>query len=230
MQQDRTDYPYTITGAPDYGMVNVEIPSGRTLKVEASAMAYMDPGLTMRSKISGGFKRMLGGERLFINEFTTSESSGSMGISPGCPGDVAHLYLENEMVYLQGGGFLASDPSLDVSVEFQGFKGFFSGEGLFMVSVSGTGDLWFNSFGAILPIDVKGSYVVDTGYIAGFTDGLTYSVRPIAGLKSLFFSGEGLVCQFNGDGRVWVQTRRIPAFVRWADAYRRVEKKNDSSS
>jgi uncharacterized protein (TIGR00266 family) len=207
MNPDRTDYPYTVAAAPDYGLVNVTIPQGRTLRVEASAMAYMDSTLSMKAKMRGGFKRMLSGEKLFINEFTAADRSAEIGIAPGTPGDVAHLYLENETIFLQNSSYLASSPDLDVAAEFQGFKGFFSGEKLFMVRCSGSGDLWFNTFGALLEIDV----------------------RSVAGLKSLFFSGEGLVCRFSGSGTVWIQTRKSMPFVMWADQYRRVEKKNDNN-
>ena len=227
MQLEKTDYPYTVAGAPDYGMVNVTIPRGSTLKVENSAMAYMDSRLAMKTRMGGGFKRMLSGEKLFINEFTATETEGEIGIAPGTPGDIGHVYLENETIFLQNSSYLASSPDLDLGIDFQGFKGFFSGEKIFMIRCSGTGDLWFNTFGGMIEIDVKDDYVVDTGYIVAFTDGLSYDVRPVAGLKSLFFSGEGLVCRFSGQGKIWIQTRMPPAFITWADAFRRVKKKKD---
>ena len=228
MNRDKTDFPHTISAAPDYGMVNVTIPAGGTLQVEASAMAYMDSHLRMKTKMKGGFKRMLSGEKLFINEFSAEGRSGEIGVAPGTPGDLVHVYLENETVYLQNSSYLASSPNLQVEAQFQGFKGFFSGEKLFMVKCSGTGDLWFNTFGSVIEIDVTDDYVVDTGHIVGFSESLSYEVRGVAGLKSLFFSGEGLVCRFSGSGTVWIQTRKTPAFVRWADQFRRVEKKNDN--
>lgn len=223
---EKTDYPFTLEAQPAYGMLNVKIPSGKTLKVEASAMAWMDSSLTIKSKMKGGLKRLVSGENLFISEFTASSGDAEMGIAPGSPGEIGHIYLEDSTVYIQNSAFLASAPDLDVSVEFQGFKGFFSGEKLFMIKCSGTGDLWFNTYGGLIEIDVEHNYVVDTGYIVGFTEGLSYDVRPVAGLKSLFFSGEGLVCQFSGSGKVWIQTRLAPAFVKWADPFRRVEKKS----
>lgn len=225
MDMNKTDFPHTIEASPDYGLVNVTIPKGRSLKVESSAMAYMASSLKMKTKMGGGLKRMLSGEKLFINEFSAEEEDGDLGVAPGSPGDIKHVYLENETFYIQNSAFLAASPDLDVSVEFQGFKGFFSGEKLFMIKVSGTGDLWFNSYGGVIDIDVKDNYVVDTGYIVAFTGGLSYDVRPVAGLKSLFFSGEGLVCRFSGEGKVWIQTRLAPAFVTWADPFRKVEKK-----
>lgn len=225
MDLKKTDYPFNISAAPDYGMVNITIPQGKTLKAEASAMAYMDTSIKMKAKLGGGLKRMLSGEKLFINEFTAQESDSEIGISPGTPGDIGHLYLENETVFLQNSSYLASSPDLDISIEFQGFKGFFSGEKLFMIKCSGSGDLWFNTFGGLIVINVKSNYVIDTGYIVGFTDGLSYDVRPVGGLKSMFFSGEGLVCRFTGEGKVWIQTRQSPSFVTWADGFRKIEKK-----
>jgi len=223
---EKTDYPHTLAAQPDYGMLNVKIPGGRTLKVEASAMAWMDSSLTMKAKMKGGLKRLLSGENLFISEFTAGSGDAEMGIAPGSPGEIGHLYLENETVFLQNSAYLAGSPDVETSVSFQGFKGFFSGEKLFMIKCSGTGDLWFNTFGGLIEIDVKENYVVDTGYIVGFTEGLNYDVRPVAGMKSFLFSGEGLVCRFSGEGKVWIQTRLVPAFVSWADPFRRVEKKS----
>ncbi|MFP4431661.1 MAG: TIGR00266 family protein [Spirochaetota bacterium] len=225
MDQQKTDFPFTIESAPDYGMAAITIPAGGTLKVESSAMAYMDSSLKMKTKMGGGLKRMLSGEKLFINEFSAPDKDAEIGIAPGSPGDIGHVYLENETIYLQNSAFLAASPNLNTTIEFQGFKGFFSGEKLFMIKISGTGDLWFNTYGAMLEIDVTDNYVVDTGYIVAFTEGLTYDVRSVGGLKSLFFSGEGLVCRFTGTGTVWIQTRLAPAFVRWADPFRK-QKKN----
>ncbi|OQY32951.1 MAG: TIGR00266 family protein [Spirochaetaceae bacterium 4572_59] len=227
MEEQKSDYKFSIAAAPDFGMVNITIPKGKTIKAEASAMVYMDSSLKMKTNMKGGFKRMLSGENLFINEFTAASKEGDIGIAPGAPGDIAHVYLEDSTVFLQNSAYLASSPDLEVGVDFQGFKGFFSGEKIFMIRCSGTGDLWFNTYGGLIEIDVKDNYVVDTGYIVGFTEGLSYDVRAVAGLKSMFFSGEGLVCRFSGEGKIWIQTRLAPAFVRWAQPFRRVEKKKN---
>jgi len=47
----------------------------------------------------------------------------------------------------------------------------------------------------------------------------------VGGYKSLFFSGEGLVCRFSGKGRVWIRTRQVPGFITWINPFRRVQKK-----
>lgn len=212
---------FKIDGRPDFGFLTVDLPAGKTLKVEASAMATMDTNLVMKTKMKGGISRMLSGENLFLNEFTAENGPGEIGIAPATPGDLIHRYLRGETLYLQSGAFVASTPGINIETKWQGFtKGFFSGESLFLIRASGEGDLWLNSYGAIIEIDVKDGYVVDTGNIVAFTDGLEYSISKVGGYKSLFFSGEGFVCRFKGEGKLWIQTRSVGAFANWARHYR----------
>jgi hypothetical protein len=44
-------------------------------------------------------------------------------------------------------------------------------------------------------------------------------VRRVGGLKSTLFSGEGLVCDFEGPGTVRVQSRSIDALLSWLDGH-----------
>ena len=215
---------HTITCNPDYSMLTVTIPGGETLKVEASAMAAMDSNITMKTKLKGGFGRLLSGESLFINDFTAENSPGKIMISPGAPGDVKHFNINHNTIYLQNSGYVASTPDVTLDTKFQGFKGFFSGESLFFIKCSGQGDIWFNSFGAIIEINVNGEYVVDTGYIVGFEETLQYNVTTVGGLKSTLLSGEGLVCKFTGQGKLWIQTRQVPLFSNWLLPFRPVRR------
>lgn len=218
--------PFKIEGQPDFAFLTVQIPAGETLKVEASAMATMDTHVSMKTKLGGGFGRFLTGESIFINEFTADGAPGEIGIAPGAPGDLRHLYLRGQTVYLQNSGYVASAAGVAVESKWQGLaKGFFSGESLFLIRCQGTGDLWFASYGGIIEIEVDGDYVVDTGNIVAFTDGLDYRITKVGGYKSLFFSGEGLVCRFSGRGKVWIQTRKVGALISWAHPFRRVVKR-----
>ncbi|AZQ63838.1 TIGR00266 family protein [Flammeovirga pectinis] len=212
---------YRFDCKPDFGLITVQIPSGDKLKVEASAMATMDTNIEMKTKVKGGLSRFFSGESIFINEFEAKNGAGQIQIAPGAPGDVEHVLLNDETIYLQSSAFVASALSVDVDAKFQGIKrGFFSGESLFLIKCSGNGDLWFNSYGGIIEIDVEDGYVVDTGHIVAFTESLNYDIYSVGGYKSLFFSGEGLVCRFSGRGKIWIQTRKIAPFVNWINPFR----------
>ena len=176
---------------------------------------------------------MFGGESLIVNTFTAESSPGEIVFAAGPAGDVAYKRLENSKLFLQRGAYLANTEGVELTGKWQGAKGFFSGEGLVLLQASGTGDLFFNSYGAIMPIDVAGEFIVDTGYIVAFEDTLHYEVTVLPGLglgskmKSFFFGGEGLVCRFSGQGKVWVQTRTVNPFLTWVYPYRPVQKNNN---
>jgi uncharacterized protein (TIGR00266 family) len=227
MDKTRTDFPFRIDCKPDFAFLTAQIPANQTLKVEASAMAGMTRNLKMKTKLKGGLARFVTGESIFVNEFTAEGGPGEIQIAPGSPGDLDHVYLENEILYLQNSAYVASSMSVNLETQWQGFvKGFFSGESLFLIKASGTGDLWFNTFGAMIELDVAEHFVVDTSYIVAFTDGLTYDVGPVGGYKSLFLSGEGLVCRFRGKGKLWIQTRQVPSFGSWVYPFRPQKKKS----
>lgn len=223
-------YNFKIEGGPDYSMLSVDVPSSETLLVEAAAMATMDTNMKMKPKLKGGFGRLFGGESLIINEFTAENGTAEMKIAPNLPGDLAHYYLDgtNE-IYLQNSCFLASNKNVVTDTKWGGIKGFFSGMGLFLLKCSGKGDLWFNSYGGIIEIEIaNSSYVVDTAHVVAFTGGLDYRVKSVGSFKSLFFSGEGLVCEFDGTGKVWIQSRKLMPLVGWVDPFRRIKRKNNS--
>jgi uncharacterized protein (TIGR00266 family) len=216
---------FSVHGQPDYAFVTVQIPANQTLKVEASAMATMDTNLVMKTRLRGGLGRFVTGESIFINEFTAQGGPGEIGIAPGAPGDLRHVYLDDQTIYLQNSAYVASGSGVTVESKWQGLmKGFFSGESLFLIRCQGKGDLWFSSYGGVIEIDVTDEYVVDTGNIVAFTDGLQYEVTKVGGYKSLFLSGEGFVCRFSGTGRVWMQTRKVGPLVSWVWPFRPTKK------
>lgn len=228
---------YQITQNPDFAMVTVRLDVDQKVQAEPAAMASMDPGIHMKAGFKGGLKsslgRAFGGESLIVNTFTARGGPGEVVLAPGTPGDAVHYRLDGNSLYLQRGGYLANGDGVEVTGKWAGARGFFSGEGLVLLKAHGTGDVFFTSFGAILEIDVaETGYIVDTGYIVAFEDTLDYRVRTVPGMstggkiKSFLFGGEGLVCEFNGQGRVWIQTRAAAPFLNWTWPFRPT--KNDN--
>ena len=84
-------------------------------------------------------------------------------------------------------------------------------------AMSGTGKVFLSSYGAIHQVDLAPGqrYTVDTGHMVAFDEGTGYKVKRVGGLKSTLFSGEGLVVEFTGPGRVLVQSRSPEAFLSW---------------
>jgi uncharacterized protein (TIGR00266 family) len=223
---------FSLEHAPAYASLTLKLKAQQTVLVEAGAMATMDPWIEMKSKMKGGLMksigRVLGGESLFISEFTPQGKPGELMLAPGVPGDVKHYVLSGNALMLQSSGFVACSPTVELNTKFQGVRGFFSGESLFLVRAQGTGDLWFSSYGAIFEIPVDGEYVVDTGYVVAFEESLNYSVELLGGLsfkglKTGIFGGEGFVCRFKGQGKLWIQSRQLPGLINFINPYRPVK-------
>ncbi|AUC62269.1 TIGR00266 family protein [Cyanobacterium sp. HL-69] len=221
---------YRIEHNPAYAFLILTLQANQMVMVEAGAMAAMDSSIKMKSKMKGGlgksFSRMLGGESLFLSEFTAQNQSGELYLSPGVPGDIGHYLLTgNNSLVIQSSDFVACASTVEIDSQFQGFKGFFSGESLFLLRATGQGDVWFSSYGAILEVDVKGSYVVDTGYIVAFEDTLNYNVEVMGGLsfrnlRTGILGGEGLVCRFSGNGKLWIQSRCLYPLMNFLNPFR----------
>ncbi|HAG80234.1 MAG TPA: TIGR00266 family protein [Cyanobacteria bacterium UBA12227] len=220
---------YDIEHSPAYACLILNLQANQTVLVESGAMAAMDTCIKMKSKVKGGLMkglgRMVSGESLFISEFTAEGRPGQLYVSPGVPGDIQHYHLRGNSLMLQSSGFVAASPTVEIDTKFQGFKGFFSGESLFLIKATGQGDIWFSSYGAIVEIPVTGDYVVDTGYIVAFEDTLNYNVEMLGGLsfrglRTGILGGEGLVCRLSGQGRLWVQSRELYGLINFLNPFR----------
>jgi uncharacterized protein (AIM24 family) len=58
-------------------------------------------------------------------------------------------------------------------------------------------------------------YIVDSTHLVAFDATVNAQPSTIGGLKSTMFSGEGLVVELTGPGRIWMQTRSPQALINW---------------
>lgn len=211
---------YEIMYKPSFTLLEAKMEPGERIEAEAGAMVYMSPGIEIVTKAKGGvlgaFTRgILGGESFFTNTFT-AKTKGIVGFAPPYQGDIIQHRLNGETLYVQNGSYMASTPELTLDTKWGGAKAFFSREGLFLLKMTGIGDAFISSFGAIHEVRLKGeTFTIDTGHMVAFTEGLDYSVKRIGGLKSTIFGGEGLVAEFHGTGTLYLQTRSMNAFFDW---------------
>ncbi len=225
---------YELIDKPDFSMVKVTFDGpGEQMVLESAAMVARSSGMTMQTNMKGGVlaaakRKLLGGESLFQNTFTASQPGETLYFAPGPEGDVEVLELNGTMpILMNSGAFLGAAPSVQLDTKWGGAKGFFSGTGFFLLKADGHGPLFFSCYGGMHPVDVgPGGYICDTSHVVAFTGGLNYTVQKVGGLKSLFFSGEGLVCNFQGQGRLWMSTRSPAALASFVHPFRPVQRSN----
>ncbi|UCC11461.1 MAG: TIGR00266 family protein [candidate division WOR-3 bacterium] len=206
---------------PAYSLLKINLSRGETVQAEAGAMVSMSGGIEIETKMKGGLfgalkRSMLGGESFFLNTFRAQQQAEIL-FAPSLPGDIAIIEMQSQTFYAQSGAYIASSPELEIDTKWGGAKTFFSREGLFLLKIVGSGTLFLSSYGAIHEIELRDgeTYRVDTGHMVAFAQGVDYRVTKVGGLKSTLFSGEGLVCELTGPGRIFIQSRSADAFLLW---------------
>lgn len=208
---------------PDSAIAHITLSEAENIYAQAGCMIAMSADIqadtTLRrgkgGGIWGGIKRMAAGESLFLSQFTCTQEGGEIFLAPKLIGDLMTYELSGEELIVQATSYLASSEKVDLDVGFQGLKSFFSGESIFWLSLSGYGTALITSFGAIYEIAVNGEYIVDTGHIVAFEKSLDFEVTKAGSswIGSLLgIGGEGLVCRFKGEGKVYCQTHNNGSF------------------
>jgi uncharacterized protein (AIM24 family) len=66
-----------------------------------------------------------------------------------------------------------------------------------------------------MELEAGQEYIVDTGHLVTFEEHLEFNVKKVAGWKSTLFSGEGLVIELKGPGKLTLQSRSQDSFLSW---------------
>lgn len=212
---------YEILYQPSYSLLKIRLQREEAISAESGAMVSMSSKIKIETRMKGGLmgalkRKVLGGESLFVNTYKADEA-GEITLAPSLPGDLYAITLEGQTIYAQSGAYIASSPEVEIDTKWGGAKTFLSREGFFLLKISGRGKVFLSSYGAIHEVNLVDDqkYIVDTGHMVAFDQSVRYSVRKVGGLKSTFFSGEGLVCELTGPGKIMIQTRSEDAFLSW---------------
>ncbi len=222
---------HEITHGPSFAMLRVDLAPGQALVAEAGSMVARHQPVGMEVKLNASpsagllatlkaiiiaiIRKVVGGETFIVNHFT-APSGGSVWLAPQMAGHVVHRRLQGETLVLSAGAYLAHVGNLNMGLRFGGLKGLLAKEGAFFLEISGEGDLWFNSYGGIETIDVQQPFMIDNGHLVGYEGNLDFNIKSAGGgMMGFMASGEGLVCEFTGQGKVYIQSRNLGSLVNW---------------
>jgi uncharacterized protein (TIGR00266 family) len=222
---------YEIKHKPNFSIARVQFDQpGEDLVVEAAAMVAKDTSMEMKTEMRGGLfgaakRKLLGGESLFQNTFTATQAGQTIWVAPPAEGDMLAFDMDSRTpIFMSSGNYIASGSGVNLDTEFKGGKGFFSGTSMFMLRADGSGPLFIGSYGGIHEVEVgQQGYVCDNNHIVGFEGTLDYNIRRVGGLASFVGGGEGIVCEFRGQGKLWIATRSPGALARFVHPFRRVQ-------
>ncbi|KAH7632628.1 tryptophan RNA-binding attenuator protein-like domain-containing protein [Sordaria sp. MPI-SDFR-AT-0083] len=204
---------YRISHRDCNTILTVQLAVGCPLDAKPGTMIAMSPSVSLKGAYKFSMKKLVAGGEMGTSTFT---GPGELLLGPAMLGDITSLRLDGSQTWsVSHDGYLASTQHVIKDYKRQGLgKAMFSGEGLWVYKISGTGLLWLTSFGAIIRKDLTDGekYIVDNGHLVAWNTKYILERVASGGMLSGFASGEGLVCKFTGPGTVFIQTRNATAF------------------
>lgn len=145
---------YRISHRDSNSLLTLQLAMGCPLTARPGVMIGMSTTVTLHGAINFGWKKLLAGGEMTMSHYT---GGGELLLAPSVIGDITVLRLDGQQEWKIGrDAFLAATAGVHHKYQAQGLtKAVFSGEGLFIYKVTGTGLLWMQSFGAIIKKDVS---------------------------------------------------------------------------
>jgi uncharacterized protein (TIGR00266 family) len=220
---------YRIVGN-DMQFVEIELDGGESAIAEAGALMYKEAAVQMDTvfgdgssasaggglmdKLLSAGKRVISGESLFTTVFThTGAGKAKVAFAAPYPGTVMAMKLSDHggSLICQKDSFLAGARGVQLGIFFQRkiLTGLFGGEGFVMQRLTGDGWVFVHAGGTVVERELAAGerLDVDTGCVVAFHAGVSMDVRPVGGIKSMLFAGEGVfLATLTGPGTIWLQS------------------------
>jgi uncharacterized protein (AIM24 family) len=146
---------YRISHRDTNTVLTLQLAMGCPLTAKPGAMIAMSPSVTVKGAVKFSMKKLLVGGEMTSSTFT---GPGEVLLAPPMLGDITNIRMsEHDAEWTVGrDAFLACTQGIKKDYKRQGLgKAMFSGEGMFVYKINGTGILWVTSFGAIIRKDVR---------------------------------------------------------------------------
>lgn len=145
---------YRISHRDSNTILTIQLAMGCPVAAKPGAMIAMSPTITLKGQLKFSMKKVISGGDISSSTFT---GPGELLLGPHMLGDITSLRLSGKEAWSVGhDAYLASTQGVIKDSKRQALsKAIFSGEGLWVYKISGTGLLWLSSFGAIIRKDVS---------------------------------------------------------------------------
>lgn len=212
-----------VRNGPAFGVARLKLSGSEKVRAESGSMMATSDGVEVEAKAEGGVMKSLkraalGGESFFLTTFTAPPQGGFVDVAALMAGDLVVVDVPAEGLIVQRGSWLASELSVELNTKWGGFKNLFGSEGGFIVHAEGSGKIVLSCYGALetWTLAPGEKVTLDTGHMVAYDSSLTMNLRKATGgIVQMVKSGEGLVFDFTGPGRLMVQTRNPNEFLGW---------------
>ena len=145
---------YRISHRDSNTILTIQLAMGAPFNSKPGTMIAMSPTITLKGAVKFSVKKMIAGGDIGSSNYI---GPGELLLAPSTLGDITSIRLSGDEMWNVGhDAYLASTQGVNKDYKRQGLtKAMFSGEGLFVYKITGTGLLWVASFGAIIRKDVS---------------------------------------------------------------------------
>ncbi len=218
---------YHIKNNDGAAVVTVILRPGEEFIAESGVISYVRQGSTkpeqlkVKTSSNGIFKGLkrccFAGEAFFQNKLMGPDQ-GQVEVTMSGPllGAIMALRLEPHQSFsCSKRTFIGSSTNVKVATKFRARGLCCGGEGAFLTKVKtneSPGLVFLACYGSIERFDLKDGeeVLVDNGLFLACDSHKKYTFTKLAGTKSFFFGGEGILMKFKGPGTVYTQTRAPP--------------------
>lgn len=190
-----------ICGNPDFALLQLTLPVGKSISADPSNLVSLDPQITIVASAPEKNSKSAIDKQLVIRQFAAAGSVGEICFAAKMPGEtVAHTLTD--MIFVRTNGYLASTMAVmlrptteeDQILPLRPHQ---------VIACSGTGELWFAGGGAVMAITVVDHGRFDTDRLLAWSAGLTVTKNH-----------DGY-CILNGEGTVWMQSHSHKNLCTW---------------
>ena len=210
---------YKIIGEP-MPVVECTLNAGESMITERGSMTWMTPNMQMATTGGGkGLGKMLGrammGESMFQNVYTAQGGPGMICFGSSFVGSIrAYQITPGQGIIVQKGGFLASEPGVELSMHFnnKASVGILGGEGFIMQKLAGQGTAFVEIDGFCVEYTLAPgqSLIANPGNLAILDETVQMEMQSIKGAKNVLLGGEAwFQTKLTGPGKVVLQTMTI---------------------
>jgi len=210
---------------PSFAVVRCLLAPGEPMRVESDAMVATSYGVRIESTMQGGLlkglrRSILGGESLFVTTYTAPPNGGWVDVAANLPGDAVVMAVTPDKPFnITRGCWIANSHGVEIQTQWAGMQNLFGGEGGFVIQAQGQGDVVLGAYGAVDTLDLgpDDAVTIDSGHVVAYDAGMQSRLRRAVEGRSVqsLKSGEGLVFDFAGPGRVMIQSRNPRSLIEW---------------
>lgn len=220
---------FEYEGIDGYKSVKFILKKDEEIRAEGGTLSYIRNDIIIETKTNGfltGLYRKLSGSSFFFNVFKNiSDRLGTVTFSSIVPGDIGCFYIPpgKKFNYVSD-TYICSTPNLQITTNIR-FGGLLLGYGLTFVQVESIdnqpGLVWISSFGKVIELILKQdeSVKIDNGILLGFDADIKINTESVGGIKSFFFSGEGLLSKItninNTDIKIYLQSKSKTQYIKY---------------